>query len=196
MIRVRSLPEGGRRGGPAVPSIPTIRGVHHFAYAVPDLDQAVEFFTAVLGAELATRFGPLADPEGTSFADKLGVHPRTVLFSALLRFGPTLNVELHQYWAPDQRDGPPRQSDPGASHLGVWVDDVDAAARYLRAQPGVTVRTVGPGGPPELDGLTNFFFETPWGQVIEVLTAPDRLPYEQGTDVRLYRPEGPWPDRP
>jgi len=179
-----------------VPSIPSIRGVHHFAYAVPDLDEAVMFFVDVLGAELATRFGPLADSDGDSFAQKLGIHPRAELRSALLRFGPTLNVELHQYSAPDQRDAPPKQSDPGASHLGVWVDDLAAAAEYLRAQQGVTVRTVGPGGPPELDGLTNFFFETPWGQVIEVLTAPDRLPYEQQTDARLYRPSGAWTDRP
>jgi len=42
--------------------------VHHYAYTVPDLEQAVGFFTAVLGAELATRFGPLADPSGNSFA--------------------------------------------------------------------------------------------------------------------------------
>ncbi len=150
-------------------SIPSIRGVHHVAYAVPDLDEAVTFFTEVLGAEVATRFGP---------------------------FGPTLNVELHEYRAPDQRDAPPRQSDPGARHLGVWVDDLDAAAEYLRGQPGVVVRTVGPGGPAELDGLTNVFFETPWGQVIEVLTAPDHLPYEQSTTVRLYRPRGTWSDRP
>jgi len=179
-----------------VPSIPSIRGVHHLAYAVPDLDEAVMFFIDVLGAQLATRFGPLVDPEGDSFAQKLGIHPRAELRSALLRFGPTLNVELHQYSAPDQRDAPPKQSDPGASHLGVWVDDLAAAAEYLRAQQGVTVRTVGPGGPPELDGLTNFFFETPWGQVIEVLTAPDELPYEQQTEARLYRPSGAWTDRP
>jgi len=179
-----------------VASIPTIRGVHHFAYVVPDLEEAVAFFVDVLGAEVATRFGPLADPEGDAFAQKLGIHPRAELRSALLRFGPTLNVELHQYTAPDQRDTPPRQSDPGASHLGVWVDDLDAAAEYLRAQPGVTVRTLGPGGPPELDGLTNFFFETPWGQVVEVLTAPDHLPYEAGTETRLYRPRGAWTDRP
>lgn len=177
-------------------SIPTIRGVHHFACVVPDVDEAVKFFTESLGAEIATRFGPLADPEGNSFADKLGIHPRTVLRSALLRFGPTLNVELHEYDAPDQRDSPPRQSDPGASHLGVYVDDLEAAAEYLRAQPGVTVRAVGPGGPPELDGLTNFFFETPWGQVIEVLNAPEPLPYEQETEVRLYRPSEQWTDRP
>jgi catechol 2,3-dioxygenase-like lactoylglutathione lyase family enzyme len=177
-------------------SIPTIRGVHHFAYVVPDLDQAVEFFTGILGAELATRFGPLEDSQGDSFAEKLGIHPRTSLRSALLRFGPTLNVELHQYASPDQRDSPPRQSDPGASHLGLYVDDLQAAADYLRAQPGVIVRAIGPGGPPELLGLTNFFFETPWGEVIEVLTAPDPLPYEQNTEVRLYRPQGPWSARP
>ncbi len=179
-----------------MPSMPSIRGVHHFASTVPDLDEAVAFFLDVLGAELATRFGPLADPDTDAFAQKLGIHPRAELRSALLRFGPTLNLELHQYAAPDQRDMPPRQTDPGASHLGVWVDDLQAAADYLRAQPGVTVRTVGLGGPPELDGLTNFFFETPWGQVIEVLTAPEHLPYEQGTDVRLYRPHGAWTNRP
>ncbi len=89
-----------------MPSIPTIRGVHHYAYAVPDLEQAVAFFTGVLGADLVTRFGPLQDPEGDSFADKIGVHPRSVLRSALLRFEPTLNVELHQYSAPDQRPRP------------------------------------------------------------------------------------------
>ncbi len=144
-------------------SIPSIRGVHHFAHAVPNLDEAVTFLTDVLGAEIATRFGPLADPDGNTFAERPGIHLRAELRSALLGYGPTLNIEVHEYHAPDQRHSPTRQSDPGASHLGVWVDDLKAAAEYLRNQPGVVVRTIGPGGPPELDGLTNFFFETPRG---------------------------------
>ncbi|RBL80330.1 VOC family protein, partial [Streptomyces cavourensis] len=44
--------------------IPGARAVHHIAYTVPDLDQAVDFFTEVIGAELAYRLGPVEDPEG------------------------------------------------------------------------------------------------------------------------------------
>ncbi len=60
-----------------------------------------------------------------------------------------------------------------------------SAAAYLRGQEGVLVRPLSPRGPPEPAGLTNFFFETPWGQLIEVLTFNGPLAYEADTSPRL-----------
>jgi catechol 2,3-dioxygenase-like lactoylglutathione lyase family enzyme len=41
--------------------IPTARNVDHFGYNVPNLDEAIDFFVEVLGAEEAFRWGPMAD---------------------------------------------------------------------------------------------------------------------------------------
>jgi len=45
-------------------TLPGARAVHHIAYTVPDLEQAVSFFVDVIGAELAYRLGPVEDAEG------------------------------------------------------------------------------------------------------------------------------------
>jgi len=119
--------------------IPTARNVDHFGYNVPNLDEAIEFFVEVLGAEEAFRWGPMADPDGDSMAAMLGVHPRTSVGGALLRLGPASNVELLEYDAPDEASEPPKTADPGASQLAFRVGDVEAATEYLREQQGVTV---------------------------------------------------------
>ena len=127
--------------GPSVTSrgIPTARNVDHVAYTVPDLDEAVEFFVDVLGADLLYRLDDVKDDDSDWMRRQLGVHPRAHAQIAMLRLGPVTNVELFQYEAPDQNTQLPRNSDHGGHHLAFYVEDVDAAAEYLRAQPGVTL---------------------------------------------------------
>ena len=45
-------------------TVPGVGAVHHVAYTVPDLDQAVTFFTDALGAQLAYLTGPVAAFDG------------------------------------------------------------------------------------------------------------------------------------
>src|ERR671916_2459467 len=92
------------------PGIPGATAVHHVAYTVPDLNQAVEFFTDVIGAELVYILGPVQDSEGDWMTRQLGVAADARAHVAMLRLGPVTNLELFEYTAPDQRQSLPRNS--------------------------------------------------------------------------------------
>jgi catechol 2,3-dioxygenase-like lactoylglutathione lyase family enzyme len=174
--------------------IPTVRNVDHVAYTVPDLDEAVAFFVDVLGADLLYRLDDVKDDDGDWMQRQLGVHPRARAQIAMLRLGPVTNVELFQYEAPGQTDRLPRNSDHGGHHLAFYVDDVDAAAEYLRAQPDVTIlgdpQTIHEG---PIAGDRWVYFTTPWGMGMEVLNMPAGMPYERATPARRYGPsEDSW----
>jgi len=183
--------DSGASGNAA--GIPGARSVHHLAYTVPDLDAAVAFFTEVIGAELAYRIGPVEDKEGDWMTRQLNVHADASAHIAMLRLGPTVNLELFEYSAPDQARILPRNSDWGGHHLAIYVEDVDKAVEYLRAQPGVSVlgepQTITEG---PIAGDRWVYFTTPWGMQMEVLNMPAGMPYEQETDVRIAPPGPRW----
>ncbi|MCG8915764.1 VOC family protein [Actinokineospora sp. PR83] len=173
-------------------TLPGAVAVHHVAYTVPDLDQAVRFFVDVLGAREVYTIDRVAG-EGDWMTRKLDVHPRATARIAMLRLGPVTNLELFEYTSPDQRRVLPRNSDWGGHHLAIHVEDVDAAAAHLRTRPGVVVM-----GEPEtitegpITGDRWVYFRTPWGMQLELINLPPGAPYEQRTAHRLYRPTGPW----
>lgn len=175
--------------------IPTATNVDHIAYTVPDLDQAVEFFVDVLGADLLYRLDSVKDDDSDWMNRQLAVHPRACAQIAMLRLGPVTNVELFQYDAPDQNQKMPRNSDHGGHHLAFYVEDIEAAVEYLRAQPGVTVlgdvQTIEDG---PIAGDRWVYFLAPWGMQMEVLNMPPGMPYERHTSARRYGPcNDPWP---
>jgi len=180
-------------GIPGDSGIPGATNVDHIAYTVPDLDQAVAFFTEVVGAELIYREGPVQDPHGDMMSRQLGVHPRAVAHIAMLRLGPVTNLELFEYEAPDQSRVLPANSDWGGHHLAIHVTDLDAAVRYLRGRPGVqllgTAQTI-PDGP--IAGNRWIYFRTPWGMQMELVQAATGLPYESTTHARRYGPAPAW----
>jgi catechol 2,3-dioxygenase-like lactoylglutathione lyase family enzyme len=139
---------------------------------VPDLDQAVAFFGDALGAELAYRVGPLSDA-GDWMSRQLGVHPRAVVRIAMLRLGPTLQLELFEYEAPGQRRVVPANSDLGGHHLAFRTDDIDAAVKRLADWPGVRVLgevdTVGEG---PIEGTRWVYLTAPWGMQLELVEPP------------------------
>lgn len=175
------------------PGIPGATNVDHIAFTVPDLDQAVAFFTEAVGAELIYREGPVQDPHGDMMRRQLGVHPTAVAHIAMLRLGPVTNLELFEYEAPDQSRVLPANSDWGGHHLAIHVTDLDAAVQYLRGQPGVellgTAQTI-PDGP--IAGNRWIYFRTPWGLQMELVQASTGLPYESTTHARRYGPATAW----
>ncbi|MFJ3493654.1 VOC family protein [Streptomyces sp. NPDC086091] len=147
---------------PVRTGIPTARAVDHFAFTVPDLDEAVGFFTGVLGGEVCYREGPVEDTTGDWMTRKLGVHPRARAMVALLRLGPHTNLELFEYTAPDQVTAPPGPHDVGGHHLALSVADLDTAEARLRAAG--TVRL----GPAGTAGALRRWFLTPWGTLLSL----------------------------
>ena len=75
--------------------IATARFVDHIGMTVPDLDAAIRFFEHAIGARLLWRVGPFCETP-------TGVAIETVEI-AMLRLGPSINMELLAYRAKKQR---------------------------------------------------------------------------------------------
>jgi catechol 2,3-dioxygenase-like lactoylglutathione lyase family enzyme len=165
--------------------------VDHIGFAVPDLDEAVEFFCGAFGCELVLRAGPY-DTVGYRWPGE-SAPEKASLRLAFLRHGDH-NVELLEYR--DCRSSPraelPRPSEQGAAHIAFFVDDVHAAVEDLRSWAGVEILSdviTEADGP--LAGLEWVYVRTPWGMVVELIRWPLHMPYEQTTSARLAGPSAP-----
>jgi catechol 2,3-dioxygenase-like lactoylglutathione lyase family enzyme len=170
--------------------IPSALYIDHAGFTVPDLEEAIAFFTYVLGCELLYQAGPYQQPGSDWMPAHLNVHPEARVRLAVLRCGPVNNIELVAFTAPDQQAVSPKVSDWGGRHLAFCVTDMEAAVAYLEAQPGV--RVLAPIDHPTdgtaESGIRTRYFTTPWGMYLELISRPAHLPYEQTTAARLYRP--------
>lgn len=173
--------------------IPTARSADHVGITVPNLDEAVAFFTEALGCELGWRIGPMSADDDW-MTEALNVHPRAIGHIAMLRMGPTFNIELFEYMSPDQVTTHPRNSDIGGSHLAIYVDDIDQAAEYLASVPGVRMQ-LGPitvDDDSDVDGIRFCYFLTPWGYQMELVSAPTGIKFDRISENRLARPASDW----
>lgn len=130
----------GSMAAASADSMPGMRGHDHTGITVPDMKQAVDFFTEVVGCKKAMSFGPFSDDKGTFMQDLAGVDPKAVIEQITqLRCGYGSNIELFKYTAPDQKDLHAKNSDIGGFHIAFYVDDVAAVKAYLQAK-GVATR--------------------------------------------------------
>lgn len=172
--------------------LPGMRGVDHIGLTVPNLAEAETFFADVLGCEKAMSFGPFRDDEGTFMQDLLDVDPRAVIEQiTLMRCGFGSNIELFKYTAPDQKTVEMRNSDIGGHHIAIYVDDIDAAAQYLKDKG---IRTL--LGPLPVDagpaaGQSIMYFYAPWGLQMEAISYPDGMAYEKDGGTVLWSSRAP-----
>ena len=167
--------------------LPGMAGVDHVGMTVPKLQDGIDFFTKVLGCEYIYTAGPFSDPKGDWMKKSLDVDERAATTLAMVRCGPSQNVELFEYDAKDQVKTPLKNSDVGGFHLAFYVNDIKAAVDYLKTVPGVQVL----GDPTPVAGQPNggetiIYFKTPWGANMELLSYPNGLDYEKTTDKRLF----------
>jgi catechol 2,3-dioxygenase-like lactoylglutathione lyase family enzyme len=175
----------------AADGIPGMRGHDHTGITVPDMKQAVDFFTNVVGCKKAMSFGPFADDKGTFMQDLLGVDPKAVINEITqIRCGFGSNIELFNYSAPDQKTVTPKNSDIGAFHIALYVDDVAAAKAYLDSK-GVATRIELPVKEGPAAGQTILYFQAPWGLQLEAISYPDGMAYEKGAETVLWSPKDP-----
>ena len=179
--------------GPAVAdTLPGVRGVNHIGLTVPDIAEAETFFTEVLGCEKATSFGPFRDDEGTFMQDLLNVHPRAVIHQiSLLRCGFGSNIELFDYEAPDQQTVQPKNSDIGGHHIAFYVEDIDAAAAYLKEKGIRTLMGPLPVSEGPAAGQSIIYFYAPWGLQLEAISFPDGMAYEKAGGTVLWSNTAP-----
>ncbi len=88
--------------------LPGLRGVDHFGFTVPDLDQARAFLVEVLGCEYLYSLGPF-ERDGEWMSKHMNVAPTTRM--ERLHFfscGGKAVFEVFQYSAPDRRTVQPR----------------------------------------------------------------------------------------
>lgn len=168
--------------------LPGLRGLDHVGFTVPDLEQARRFLVDVLGCEYLYSIGPF-ERDGQWMREHLNVDPGARMHLLhFFRCGNQAVFEVFHYTAPDQRLTQPRNTDVGGHHVALYVEDLDAAVAYLRAQ-GVSVLgepTVSTG-PHE--GQRWVYFLAPWGMQFELVSYPNgkaffrhSAPTSPGTD--------------
>lgn len=171
-------------------ALPGMHGTDHIGITVPDLDQAEDFFVRILGGtHIYTLGGKRADDDWMHV--QIGVHPRTVIEEIrFIRLGNGSNIELFKYDAADGQKPQPSNSDIGGHHLAIYVDDMDAAVAYLRAE-GVEVMGEPVASSQAAAGQRWVYFRSPWGMQFEIVSFPDGKAYEREATVKLWHPAHP-----
>lgn len=154
---------------------PRFLGADHVSWTVPDLGAAVKFYVDVFGASELYRIGPIdaadipADEQGRDWMETHVGVKGAKLTLAMLQLAPNLKFQLVQYDKPaDRRQTLPRNCDRGGHHLGILVDDVDAAAAYLKAHGCTVLETIFMSEGP-LAGKKNLYVQDPWGHQLELV---------------------------
>lgn len=133
---------------------------HHYGITVSDLDRAVEFYRDVLGLEVLAEFSV----GGEAFATGVGVDGASADFTHL--DAGDARIELVSYDPEGQDRDQPDLNQPGATHVGLTVDDVDAVYESLPED----VETI--SEPQTTDSGTRIcFVEDPEGNLVEILDA-------------------------
>ena len=155
-------------------TLPGLIRADHIGLTVPNLDDAIAFYTGVLGGRELYRLGPFdarelpASADGRDWTDAhVNVAGARLEFAAVA-LGDDFVVELFEYEQPNGRLESPRNCDVGGHHLGLKVTDLDAATAFLRER-GVTLFE-----PIEIDqgptaGTRAAYFLDPWGNHLELV---------------------------
>ncbi|MET7994641.1 VOC family protein [Amycolatopsis sp. NPDC005232] len=161
--------------------IPGVTGVDHFGLTVPDLDQAHEFFTEVLGCEYLYRLGPY-EHDDDWMSEHLGVDDKAVMRRLhFYRLGGKAIFEVFQYEAPERNTVPPRNSDVGGHHIALYVEDLDAAVADLHRR-GLRVLGEPTASSGASEGQRWVYFLSPWGLQCELVSYPNGKAFD-------HRPE-------
>ena len=176
----------------AADGLPGMRGHDHTGITVPDMNQAITFFTDVLGCQKIMSFGPFSDDKGNFMKDALDVHPRAVITQiTMVRCGFGSNIELFSYQSPDQQVVQPKNSDIGGYHIAIYVDDIKAADKYLKSKGVFTLFGPIPIKEGPAAGQAILYFKAPWGLQMEAISYPDGMAYEKDAPVKLWTPKDP-----
>lgn len=145
--------------------------LHHVGLAVSDLEVSIEFYSGVLGCVVRER----SQSEGPDIETLTGVAGARIITADLeLEGGETL--ELIQYLAPKSAILNQHRHQPGHTHIGFLVDDVDIVYERL------TARGAAPSSRPVVisepgsawDGVRAIYACDPDGRTVEFLELPRR----------------------
>ncbi len=108
-----------------------IKGIHHPAISVPDMEKALAFYRDLLGFDLVALE---TWEQGTEIADRITGLQNSSARVAMLRAG-NVFLELFEYRAPPPRPGDPNRpvNDHGITHLCLEVTDIMQEYERLKA---------------------------------------------------------------
>ncbi|WP_396613405.1 VOC family protein (plasmid) [Haloferax sp. S1W] len=133
---------------------------HHVGITVRDLDRTVEFYRDVLGLSVIDTFSV----SGEAFSTAVDVPNATGRFAHL--DGGDVRVELVEYDPEGEATPEAELNRPGATHLGLSVDDVDATVEQFPSH----VETASDPQTTE-SGTRIVFVRDPEGNLVELLDA-------------------------
>jgi catechol 2,3-dioxygenase-like lactoylglutathione lyase family enzyme len=167
-----------------------VQGIQHIGLTVPDMQQAVDFFTTMFGAATVMECGSV-DVDDAFMTRRLGVPAgRRIKDQRVLLCGSGGNLELFEYSGEPEAGSPRRNSEVGGFHFAFQVDDAIAAAERLR-EAGVDVLdgpTLIESGP--MQGLTWVYLRSPWGLFLELVSWDGALGYEKNGGPRMWPVNG------
>jgi lactoylglutathione lyase len=107
------------------------RPINHVGFSVADLERSVAFYCDILGFEVVNRW-----TRSEPYLGELTGSPGAVVHAAILTIGADpLLLELTQYKKVAESHAlVPASANPGAAHLGLNVDNVDALYASMREQ--------------------------------------------------------------
>lgn len=152
----------------SLPAPVKIKGLHHVALSVSDLDKAINFYQAAFGFELVDHEHLGHSEEG----DRVTRLSQTDVTVAMLHAG-NLFIELFEFHSPAPRDIDRGMNDFGVTHFSFEVENVHEAFATLKAH-GIQWHSdpIDAG-----DGYLMTYGRDPFGNVIEIQQVPEERPY-------------------
>jgi len=152
-----------------------IRRADHLGWTVADLDAAIDFYQRVFGAQLLYRLGPIdaadipREPDGRDWTQAHVGVAGAQLELALLKLPCDLRLELFRYTRPGSDTAAPlRCNHIGSNHLGLEVQDMDAAVQHLRENGCTVMERIAFDEGPTAGVQFQYLFD-PWGNILELV---------------------------
>ncbi len=147
-----------------------VKGFHHTAIVVPDIDKAREFYEGVFGFTLVKE---LSWNRPSPVHDQIIGLKDTTARAYLLKCS-NMYLELFEYDLPaaDYEGTQPRADRPGIRHLAFEVDDACSEYERLVKAGGMSIN------PPYIfpEGGSTVYCRDPFGNIIELTTAGRGFP--------------------
>ncbi|QXI31227.1 VOC family protein [Pseudomonas vanderleydeniana] len=142
-----------------------VSAIDHVGMNVPDIDSAVKLFTDLVGAKVISDIRPGAIP--AEWKQQFRWNPSSKLERfVMLQLEGGAKVELFQYKGPKINHVQPHEDDIGATHFALRTQDMARSLAVIKAR-GLKVLNEPITNP---DGVQWFYFLTPWGSQIELVS--------------------------
>ena len=171
----------------------TMRGIDHIGITVPDIEAATKFLVEGLGAEVIYESVRYTDPpiEGPDLENHTNCFPGTRMTALrMIRMETGPDIELFEMHAAEQSPAA-RASDFGLQHMAVYCDDPKVAIeRFERAGGKMRMQPIPiPVATEAAPHNTYAYGQTPWGMLVEFMSRPDPMRYEELTPLRRWHDE-------